>query len=36
MAKYFTKEELTRSNTATARGIDNTPPPAVAAIEQEP
>ena len=29
MAKYFTKEELTRSNTAGARGIDNTPPPAV-------
>jgi uncharacterized protein YcbK (DUF882 family) len=31
MAKYFTKEELIRSNTATARGIDNTPPPAIAA-----
>jgi uncharacterized protein YcbK (DUF882 family) len=27
MAKYFTEHELTRSNTAVARGIDNTPPP---------
>ena len=27
MAKYFTLQELTRSATATAKGIDNTPPP---------
>lgn len=32
--KHFTIEELTRSATAEARGIDNTPPPkAVAALE---
>jgi len=31
MAKYFTISELTRSNTAMARGIDNTPPPIVVA-----
>jgi hypothetical protein len=29
MAKYFTITELTRSATATARRIDNTPPPGV-------
>lgn len=29
MSKYFTREELTGSTTAAARGIDNTPPPAV-------
>lgn len=29
MAKYFTKEELIGSTIAVARGIDNTPPPAV-------
>jgi len=28
--KYFTIQELTHSTTATARGIDNTPPPQVA------
>ena len=27
MAKYFTLQELTRSATANAKGIDNTPPP---------
>jgi hypothetical protein len=27
MAKYFSLNELTRSETARARGIDNTPPP---------
>lgn len=27
MAKYFTLQELTRSPTAVAKGIDNTPPP---------
>lgn len=29
--KYFTIEELTRSTTATARGIDNTPTPEIKA-----
>lgn len=29
MAKYFTVQELTRSPTATARGIDNTSPPEI-------
>lgn len=29
MSKYFTREELTGSSSAAARGIDNTPPPAV-------
>lgn len=29
--KHFTIEELTRSATAEARGIDNTPPPAAVA-----
>lgn len=29
--KYFTLDELCRSDTAAARGIDNTPPPAAAA-----
>jgi hypothetical protein len=31
MAKYFDLDELTRSETASARGIDNTPPPEAAA-----
>jgi hypothetical protein len=31
MAKYFTLNELTRSETALARGIDNTPPAEAAA-----
>lgn len=31
MAKYFTLDELVRSATAAARGIDNTPPAAVEA-----
>ena len=31
MAKYFTLSELTGSDTARARGIDNTPPPTIAA-----
>lgn len=30
MSKYFSIQELTRSSTAAARGIDNTPPPEVA------
>lgn len=30
MAKYFTKDELTRSDAAAARKIDNTPPPEIA------
>jgi uncharacterized protein YcbK (DUF882 family) len=29
MAKYFTQAELTASDIARARGIDNTPPPSV-------
>ncbi len=31
MSKYFSIAELTRSSTAAARGIDNTPPPEAAA-----
>lgn len=31
MAKYFTMAELTRSNTAATKGIDNTPPSIYAA-----
>lgn len=29
MAKYFTIQEMTKSTTATLKGIDNTPPPDV-------
>jgi uncharacterized protein YcbK (DUF882 family) len=31
MAKYFTPKELYHSDTAVAKGIDNTPPPPIAA-----